>query len=205
MTSISIIGAGNMATAIGGRAAANGHTVEIIGRNPAKAKAAADRIGHGATVGAYGSRPTGDTVFVAVLAQHAVDVVKDFGDALAGKVLVDITNPFNANGTGVVTTPGNSVAQQIAAVVPAGTQVLKAFNTIFRDMLANATPLDALFAGGDAQTRARFGEFLTSIGIRPLDTGGLDATHALEWAAIVLMGIARNGGGWNAALAASIR
>jgi len=205
MTTISIIGTGNMATAIGGRAAAHGHTVEIIGRNPAKAQAAADRIGHGATVGTYGARPAGDLVFVAVLYQNAVDVVTEFGEALAGKVLVDITNPFNADGSGVVTTPGHSVAQQIAAVAPSGMRVLKAFNTIFRDVLAEATPLDALFAGGDAQARALFAEFLTSIGIRPLDTGGLEATYVLEWAAILLMGIARNGGGWGAALAASIR
>ena len=205
MTTISIIGAGNMATAIGSRAAKHGHTVEIIGRNPAKAKAAADYIGHGATVGTYGARPTGDIVFLAVLYQHAVDVVTEFDDALAGKVLVDITNPFNADGTGVITAPGQSVSQQIAAVAPEGTQVLKAFNTIFRNVLAEAEPLDALFAGGSAEARVLFATFLESIGIRPLDTGGLEATYVLEWAAILLMGLARNGAGWNVALSANLR
>lgn len=205
MSTISIIGTGNMATAIGSRAAKHGHSIEIIGRNPAKAQAAADYIGHGATVGTYGARPSGDLVFLAVLYQGAVDAVTDFGDALAGKILIDITNPFNANGTGVVTTEGNSVAQQIAAVAPASAHVVKAFNTIFRNVLAEATPLDVLFAGDSAEARARFATFLESLDMRPLDTGGLDMSYVLEWAAILLMGLARNGAGWDVALGANLR
>lgn len=202
MTAISIIGAGNMATAIGGRAARNGHTVEIIGRDARKAQAAADRIGRGATVGTFGVRPAGDIVFLAVLADGAVDVVNQYGDALAGKILVETTNPFNSDASGVVTTPGNSVSQQVAAVAPEGAQVIKAFNTIFRDVLAEQEPLDVFFAGGDAEARSRFAEFLESLGTRPLDAGGLETTHALEWAGILLMGLARNGGGFDIAFGA---
>src|SRR5207253_10196271 len=102
MTTISIIGAGNMATAIGTRAAKHGHTIEFMSRNTAKAQALADQIGSGATVGTYGARPAGDIVVVAVLYAGAVDVVAHYGDALAGKILVDITNPFSADGTGLV-------------------------------------------------------------------------------------------------------
>jgi predicted dinucleotide-binding enzyme len=205
MSTITIIGSGNMATAIGTRAAKHGHTVEIMSRNPAKAQAAADQIGHGAIVGTYATKPTGDIVFLAVLYQSAVDIVTQYGDALAGKTLVDITNPFNGDGTAIVTTAGHSVAQQIAAVAPPGTHVLKAFNTIFRNVLAEAMPLDALFAGDDAEARARFAEFLTSIDLRPLDTGGLEMTYVLEWAAILLMGLARNGAGWDVALGTAAR
>ena len=204
MSTITVIGAGNMATAIGGRAARNGHAVEIMSRNPAHAQAAADQIGNGAVVGTYGAVPAGDIVILAVLYQGVVDVVTHFGDALAGKILVDITNPFNADGTGVVTSPGHSVSQQIAAAAPAGTHVVKAFNTIFRDVLAEASPLDVLFAGDAAEARARFAELVTSLGMRPLDTGGLDATYVLEWAAILLMGLARNGAGWSVALGANV-
>lgn len=205
MSTISIIGTGNMATAIGTRAAEHGHTVEVLGRDPGKARAAAETIGHGATVGAYGERPAGEIVFLAVLQQGAVEVAAHYGDALAGAILVDITNPFNGDGTSVVTSPGHSVAQQIAAVVPESTQVLKAFNTIFRDVLAKAAPLDVLFAGDGPEARARFAEFISTLEMRPLDVGGLDETHALEWAAIVLMGLARNGAGWDVALSANIR
>ncbi len=188
MTTISIIGSGNMATAIGTRAAKHGHTVELMSRNTAKAQALADQIGNGATVGTYGTRPAGDIVIVAVLYAGAVDVVAHYGDALAGKILVDITNPFNADASGLVTTAGNSVSQQIAAAAPEGTHVVKAFNTIFGGVLAEDKPLDVFFAGDSAEAKARVAAFLESLDMRPLDAGGLEMAHALEWAGILARG-----------------
>ena len=156
MSTISIIGSGNMASAIGTRAAQHGHTVELMSRDP-RGQALADQIGHGATVGTFGARPAGDIVFLAVLYQSAVDVVTHYGDALAGKTLVDITNPFNADASGLVTTEGNSVSQQIAAAAPKNAHVVKAFNTIFRHIIAEDKPLDVFFAGdsADAKTPSR--------------------------------------------------
>jgi len=202
MTTITIIGSGNMAAAIGTRAAKRGHTIELMGRNAAETQALADRIGDGATVGTYGARPAGDIVIIAVLYQGAVDVVEHYGDALAGKVLVDITNPFDADGTGLVTTAGNSVAEQIAAVAPEDAHVVKAVNTIFGHVIAHDEPLDAFFAGDDAEAKARVAAFLASLDMRPLDAGGLEMAHALEWAGILLVGLARNGAGFDLALAA---
>jgi predicted dinucleotide-binding enzyme len=202
MTTISIIGSGNMATAIGSRAAKHGHTVEIMSRNPAKAQALAEQIGNGATVGAFGARPAGDIVVVAVLHGGAVEVVTRYGDALVGKTLVDITNPFNSDGDGLVTTPGNSISQQIAAAAPEGAHVVKAFNSIFGGVLAEDKPLDALFAGDSAEAKARVATFLESLDMRPLDAGGLEMTHALEWAGMLLVGLARNGAGFDIALGA---
>jgi predicted dinucleotide-binding enzyme len=199
---ITIIGSGNMATAIGTRAAKHGHTVELMGRNTAKAQALADQIGHGATVGTYGARPAGDIVIVAVPYQSAVDVVTHYGDALSGKILVDITNPFNADASGVVTTAGNSVSQQIGAIAPGGAHVVKAFNTIFGGVIADDKPLDVFFAGDGAEAKASFAGFVESMAMRPLDAGGLDKTHALEWAGILLVGLANNGAGFGVAFGA---
>src|SRR4051812_35567849 len=202
MTTISIIGSGNMATAIGTRAAKHGHTVEVMSRDTAKAEALADRIGGGTTVGTFGARPAGDIVVLAVLHAGAGDVVKHYGDALAGKVLVDITNPFNGEGTGLVSTPGGSVSEQIAAAAPEGAHVVKAFNTIFGGVLAEDEPLDAFLAGDGPEAKARVASFLESLGMRPLDAGGLEMAHALEWAGILLVGVARNGAGFDIALGA---
>src|ERR1700690_1777184 len=142
MTTISIIGSGNMAAAIGTRAAKHGHTVEIMSRDTAKAQALADQIGNGATAGPFGARPAGDIVIVAVLYTGAVEVVAPYGHALAGKILVDITNPFNADVSGLVTTAGNSLSQQIASAAPESTHVVKAFNSILHDVLAQDKPVD---------------------------------------------------------------
>ncbi|MCU1527102.1 MAG: oxidoreductase coenzyme F420-dependent [Frondihabitans sp.] len=200
MTTISIIGSGNMATAIGTRAAKHGHTVEILSRNTAKAHALADQIGSGATVGTFGAKPAGDIVIVAILYADAVDVVAQFGDSLTDKILVDITNPFNADASGVVTTPGHSVTEQIAAVTPQSTHVVKAFNTIFGGVIAEDQPLDVFFAGDSTEAKARVAAFLESMGMRPLDAGALGMAHALEWAGILLVGLANNGVGFDIAL-----
>jgi predicted dinucleotide-binding enzyme len=205
MTTISIIGSGNMATAIGTRAAKHGYTIELMSRNTVKAQALAEQIGNGATVGTFGARPVGDIVIVAVLYAGAVDVVEHYGDALAGKVLVDITNPFNADASGVVTTAGNSVSQQIAVVAPEGAHVVKAFNTIFGGVIAEDKPLDAFFAGDSAEAKTRVAAFVESLGMRALDAGGLEMTHVLEWAGILLVGLARGAAGFDIALGAEVR
>jgi len=202
MTTISIIGSGHMAAAIGARATKHGHTVEIVSRNTAKGQALADQIGGGATAGTFGARPSGEIVIVAVLYADAVDVVAQFGDALDGKIIVDITNPFNADGSGVVTTEGNSIAQQIAAIAPDSAHVIKAFNGLFRGVIDADKPVDVFFAGGNVESRAHFAAFVHSLGMRARDAGGLETTYAIEWASIVLMGLARNGAGFGIALSA---
>jgi 8-hydroxy-5-deazaflavin:NADPH oxidoreductase len=200
MTTITIIGSGNMATAIGTRAAQHGHTIELMSRNTAKAQALAARIGHRATVGTFGARPAGDIVILAVLYAGAVDVVADYGDALSGKILVDITNPFNADGTGLLTTAGDSASQQIAAAAPEDAHVVKAFNSIFSGVIAEDKPLDVFFAGDSADAKTRVAAFLESVDMRPLDAGGAEMTFVLECAGILLVGLARNGAGFDLAL-----
>jgi len=205
MTTISIIGSGNMASAIGTRAAKHGHIIELMSRNTAKAQALADQIGDQATVGTFGAAPAGDIVIVAVLYGGAVEAVAHYGDALAGKILVDITNPFNSGGTGLVTSPGDSAAQQIAAAAPESARVVKAFNTIFGGVLAEDKPMDAFLAGDGPEAKARVAAFVESLDMRPLDAGGLDMAHTLEWAGILLVGVARNGAGFDLALGAKAR
>ena len=202
MTTISIIGSGTMANAIGTRAVKHGHTVELMSRNPAKAQTLADQIGNGATVGPFGAKPAGDIVIVAVLYASAVEVVSHYGDALASKILVDITNPFNDDASGLVTSEGTSVSQQIAAVAPESATVVKAFNTILRGVLAEDKPVDVFYAGDGADAKAQVAEFVESLDLRALDAGGLDMTYALEWAGILLVGLARNGAGFDIALGA---
>ena len=71
-------------------------------------------------------------------------MVAKYGDALAGKILVDISNPFNADASGLVTTTGNSAAQENAAAAPEGTHVGKALNSIFGRVLASVPTVPTL-------------------------------------------------------------
>jgi predicted dinucleotide-binding enzyme len=192
MSSISIIGLGNMASALAGRALAGGNAVEIIGRDPAKANEVAAALG-GATVGTAGVAPAGDIVFLAVPYASAAAVVREYGDALRGKIIVDITNPITPDAKGFVTPEGSSGAQEIAKAAPAGAQVVKAFNTLFSDVLAAASaegrPLDVFIAGDDPQAKARVSAFIESLGLRPLDTGQLPMARALENVALMQLGL----------------
>ena len=203
MTTISIIGSGNMASAIGALALKGGNAVEVIGRDAAKAAALAQALGDGATAGTWGAAPAGDIVILAVLFASAVPVVGEYGDALAGKILVDITNPFNADATGLAIPDGTSVAQMVAKAAPASTHVVKAFNTLFRDVLAAGGPLDVFMAGDDAQAKS-VSAFITSLGLRPRDAGDLSMAHWLEGAGLLEMGLARNGVGFNFSLGVNL-
>jgi len=205
MNSISFIGLGGMASAIAARAVAGGNAVELIGRDPAKAEGLAATLGSGAAAGTFGAVPDGDIVVLAVPYTSAVQVVTQYGDALAGKVIIDISNTFDADAIGLVVPDGTSGAQEISKALPASAHVVKAFNTVFGHVLAQGHPLDVLFAGDDARAKARVSAFIESLGLRPLDVGGLEMARWLEGMGPVLLGLARHGvGNFNMALGVSI-
>ena len=192
MSSISIIGLGNMARILGAIALDGGNTVEVIGRDAAKAADLAGALGRGVTAGTIGAVPAGNIVILALPYASVAPVVRQHGDALAGKVIVDISNPFDRAGfTGLVTPVGSSAAQETAKAAPAGAHVVKAFNTLFGHVLAarqaGDRPLDAFIAGDDAEAKALVSSFIESLALRPLDTGDLKMAHWLEGAGLLMM------------------
>ncbi|MDT7803071.1 MAG: 8-hydroxy-5-deazaflavin:NADPH oxidoreductase [Actinomycetota bacterium] len=194
MSSITLIGTGNMARTIGTLAVAGGNTVEVMGRDQAKADDLAKALGGGATTGKWGAVPAGDIVITALLYDGVVPVVTEYGDALAGKVIVDISNPFNAKFDGLAHSEETSIAQEVAKVAPADAGVVKAFNTILRGVLENGRPT-VFIAGDNAESKADVAEFVTSLGLRPLDAGGLKMAHWLEGMGLITVSLAGNGVG----------
>ncbi|UOX93061.1 NAD(P)-binding domain-containing protein [Amycolatopsis sp. FBCC-B4732] len=194
MSGITLIGTGNMARTIGTLAVAGGTAVEVVGRDQAKAEDLAATLGGGASAGEWGAVPAGDIVITALLHGGVVPVVAEYGDALAGKVIVDISNPFNATFDGLAHRGETSIAQRIAEVAPAGASVVKAFNTVFRQVLEKGRP-DVFMAGDDARAKADVAAFIESIGLRPLDVGTLKMAHWLEGMGVVTVGLAGNGVG----------
>ncbi|MCI2422384.1 NAD(P)-binding domain-containing protein [Saccharopolyspora sp. K220] len=195
MSSISIIGLGTMTRAIATRAVEGGNAVEVIGRDAAKAKDLAAELGGGATAGTFGTTPADDLVILAVPYASAVPIVAQYGDALAGKVIIDITNTSNPDATGLVTPDDTSGAQEIGKVAPASAHVVKAFNTVFGHILAQGGPLDVLLAGDDAQAKTSVSTLIETLGLRPLDAGGLEVARWLEGAGLVMISLARHGVG----------
>lgn len=193
MGTISLIGSGGMAASIGGLAAKAGHSVKVTSRDAIKARALALEIGSGATARGFGEAPSGDIVILAVPYSAALDVVKHYGEKLAGKILVDITNPIKSDLSGFLTPPDTSGATEIARVAPASASIVKAFNTQNSSVLAagpvQGHPLDVFIAGDDAQAKASVSEFIESLGLRPMDTGPLTMARTLEHACMLWLGL----------------
>ena len=186
---ISIIGAGNMASGIAARALAGGHRVRLTDRDPAKAKTLAEDLRErvpGADVAAQDAAVLGgtDIVVLALPFAAAEEIAAAHREQLAGKTVVDISNPVDF-GTfdSLVVPPGTSAAEQIAAAAP-GARVVKAFNTTFAGNLeageAGGAPLDVFIAGDDADAKQAVADLAASGGLRPIDAGPLRRARELE-------------------------
>lgn len=197
MTNLTIIGNGNMARGIATRALAAGVTVEILGQDAAKAQELAAELGAGVTFGTTADTPQGAIVILAVPFDAAKSVVRAYGDTLAGKTIVDITNPVNFETfDSLVVEPGNSAAEEIAQLAPAGANVVKAFNTTFAGTLmtgeSGGQPLDVFIAGDNEDANAAVSSFVSAGGMRPLVVGPLKRARELEGFQFVLMTMQAN-------------
>ena len=124
-------------------------------------------------------------VFAVVYYPGIKDAVWQYGDRLAGKVVVDITNPVDTQTWDrLATAPGSSSAEEVAGLVPDGTPVVKAFNTTFAPTLVDGEvsgqPLDVLIAGDDETAKQKVSQLVSDAGLRPLDVGPLNRAQQLE-------------------------
>jgi NADPH-dependent F420 reductase len=127
---------------------------------------------------------TGDIVVLAVPYPAVSEILAQRGEQLAGKVVVDITNPLDFETFDSLTVPADaSAAAEIAAALP-GSRVLKAFNTNFAATLASGTvadqPTTVLIAGDDADAKSQLADVVTAGGLRAIDAGSLRRARELE-------------------------
>ena len=185
MPRVTIVGAGNMGRGIGTRAVAGGNDVEIVDRDPMEARQLAAQLGGGATALQPGARFGGQVVVFAVYYPGIKDAVGQYADQLAGKVVVDITNPIDTQSWDrLATPPGTSSAEEVAQLVPQGTSVVKAFNTTFASTLeageVGGQQLDVLIAGDDQAAKETVSQLVSDGGLRPIDVGPLSRAQQLE-------------------------
>ena len=187
---ITIIGAGNMGRGIGTRAVAGGHSVTFVDSNPETAEQAAADVKASAKNGAkvstasLGDAQLGDVVVFAVWYGTNIELAKQLGEKLAGKVVVDIANPLNSTYDGLATAPDSSSAEDLAKVIANGAKVVKAFNTTYAGTLLTGEvagqPLDVFIAGDDADAKAKVAQVVTDGGMRPVDAGPLSRARQIE-------------------------
>jgi len=178
MTHVSIIGTGNMGQAIASVVGKGGNTVELLAKSDE-------------------DKPlTGDIVVLAVPYPAVADVLAEQGDNLAGKIVVDITNPLNFETFDSLTVPADSSATaEIADALPRS-RVVKAFNTTFAGTLAagQVGPLTTtvLVAGDDAEAKSTLMGVVTAAGLHAIDAGTLARARELEALGFLQITLAAN-------------
>ena len=182
---VTIIGAGNMGRGVGTRVVAGGHELEILDRDPAEAQKLAEELGGGATALHGAGAIAGEVVVMALYYPGIKDAARQYANDLDGKVVVDITNPVDTQTSDrLATPPGTSSAEEVAALVPAGTPVVKAFNTTFAGTLVGGEvggqQLDVLIAGDDEGAKQKVSQLVSDGGLRPIDVGPLSRARQLE-------------------------
>ena len=182
---VTIIGTGKMGRAVATRALAGGHDVTLIGSEPGKAEELAGELSDSGSGSVQaGESPAGDVVVLALWYPTSVEVVRERGDELAGKVLVDISNPIDTDAFEPLKVDAGSGAQELAEAAPEGAKVVKAFNTTFANTLVGGEvaghELDVVLAGDDEDAKARVAEIVKSAGMRPLDAGPLRRAREIE-------------------------
>lgn len=191
---VTIIGTGNMARGIGKRLVAGGHEVTVLGKEEDAAAAVVEELGGdgSAKPGRSGDEIADDVVVLAVYYPDARTAVEQYGDALDGKVVVDITNPVNETYDELVTPPDGSAAQELAQLAP-GARVVKAFNTTFATTLhegeVSGQPLDVFMAGDDDDAKRTVAKLVEDGGLNPVDAGPLKRARELEAAGLLHMGV----------------
>ena len=180
---LTIIGTGNMGKALATRALAGGHGVTLLGTAPEKSRGVAAELAGDVRPGTVGDAIADDVVVLAIWYPAVSDVLGTYGDQLAGKVVVDITNPIDPEAFEPLTIDDGSVAQEIAAKVP-GARVVKAFNTTFAATLTEGRvagqPLDVFLASDDDGAKEVVSQLVRDSGLRPVDAGPLARAHELE-------------------------
>lgn len=180
---VTIIGAGSMGKGLTKQIAKAGHQVTVTARDVSKAQALAQEFTNVSAAPADQALGSANVVIVATGYADAVPALKSLGD-LTGKVIIDITNPLTADYMGLTIGHSTSAAEEIAKAVP-GAHVVKAFNTVFAQILAEGPqlqgkPVPVFYATDSEQARETVRVLIESTGFAPVNAGPLKNARYLE-------------------------
>ena len=179
---VAIIGTGNMGAGLASTLAGAGHEIAIGARDLVKAAALADKVGHGAFGGGIAAAAKlADVVVLALPFGAAAEAIK-LAEDLAGKILVDISNPISADYKELVIGHTTSAAEEIQKLAPRA-RVVKAFNTLFAQLLAPESRQGKtlqVFVAGDDAAKAVVSVLAKSAGFEAVDAGPLSNSRFIE-------------------------
>jgi predicted dinucleotide-binding enzyme len=201
MSTIAIIGVGNVGRTLAQRIVDAGHEVVLAARHAENASEVAAATGARAAASPADAVSGADIVILAVPNTVFGEIASDWGSSLAGKVVVDVSNKPTPD-LSDLDAPATSAAERLAALLPEAA-VVKAFNTAFASRMADPSvdgvAVEGFVAADDDDAKARVLELVGELGFRPVDAGPLPMARALE--AVAWLNIYLNlsqGGAWQA-------
>ncbi|MEL6238889.1 MAG: NAD(P)-binding domain-containing protein [Pseudomonadota bacterium] len=169
-----ILGAGSVARALAGLARDGGHEPLLSEREPK-----AD------TLSFEDAAKSGDIVIIAVPYTATTTLLPPLAGVLAGKTVVDATNPLNDDWSPKILGTETSAAGEITKLLP-GAQIVKAFNTVFADIMTSdkltrlGVSVTGFVAGDDSGARRQVADLVKGMGLHPVETGPLSTARYLE-------------------------
>lgn len=186
---VGVLGSGAVGEALATGFLRHGHAVMRGSREPSKLGAWKAGAGAQAQVGSFAEAAWfGDVVVLAVKGVAAESVVSEAGAALAGKIVIDTTNPIaDAPPEGGVlryfTTMNESLMERLQRLAPAA-RFVKAFNSVGHTYMVNpdfhGTRPTMFICGDDATAKSRVTEMLDTFGWDTEDIGPVAGARAIE-------------------------
>ncbi len=179
-----VIGAGNMGSAFVKQLHAAGHQVTVASKTADKARALATQFSGVRVAQPDGAAEGQEVVIVATPYSEAVGALRAAGN-LAGKVVIDISNPLTPDYMGLTVGHNTSAAEEIARGVPQAV-IVKGFNTLFAQVLAGGADfgggqvVSVFLACDDAAAKQTATALAQSLGFKTVDAGGLKNARYLE-------------------------
>ena len=188
-TTVAIIGTGNIGSRLAAAFAAGGQDFLLAGRDQEAArKVAADLDGHAGMVSVDDAVERADVLVLAVWFDAFKQLIAQYGDRLAGKVIIDPTNPVGPDDNGgfqKLIGEQESSGQILAGLLPVGARLVKAFGTLSADSLSAAARREPeravlFYAADDDAASEEVADLIRIAGYEPVRVGGLDQSIRLE-------------------------
>jgi NADPH-dependent F420 reductase len=192
---IGIIGAGNVGGTLGRRWARKGHRVVFASRDPQSQKSR-DLVKEAGANASAGSHADAANASDALLLSTPFDAAEEaLGSAgnLAGKIVIDATNPLLPGLAGLSVGRTESAAERVAQWAK-GAKVVKALNTVGYNVMENpdfaGAKVSMFYCGDDTAAKKTVAALIEELGFEALDAGPLEQARVLEPFAMLWISLA---------------
>jgi len=185
LAELGVLGTGRMGTRLAAMFARAGRRVILASRDPDRARAIVADLGiPGLTAGCYSDALCSPAILPAIFIRDGLfDILDRSCRKLSGKLLIDISNPFNADYSDFVTPWDTSGAEELQRRFPQA-KVVGAFKNVFWEVFDHPefgeTLSDVLITGNDTDAKAHFLRLAEGTPFRYLDAGELINSRTVE-------------------------